>query len=97
MNRIINRQVQSIDLRAAIGVLVAVCVVATLIICGAIPCVAFASSLCDSSMHWIINRQVQGINLGAAIGIHMTVGVVATGGVFCAIPCVAFAGSFGER
>ena len=43
MDRMINRQVQGINLGAAIGIFVTVGVVATLCIGGAIPCVALAS------------------------------------------------------
>ena len=44
MDRMINRQVQGIDLGAAIGVLVAISVVAAFSVSRAVPCVALASS-----------------------------------------------------
>ena len=44
MNRMINRQMQGINLRAAVGILVALSVVAAFSVSRAVPCIASASS-----------------------------------------------------
>ena len=86
VHRVVDRQVQRIHLRTAVGILMAVEVVTTLrddSIGAAFPFPSVALTFLnrEGSVHRIVDRQVQGIHLRAAMSIQMAVGVVAACGV----------------
>ena len=86
VHRVVDRQVQRIHLRTAVGILMAVEVVAAIRddsigAAFSFPSVALTFLNREGRVHRVVDRQVQGIDLRAAMSIQMAVGVVAACGV----------------
>ena len=100
MHRVVNGQVQRIDLRAAVCILVTVGTVAGSRVGLSValrPSVGTACFHRDGGMHRIVNGQVQRIHLRAAVGILVAVGVVAGSCVGDSVnPRVVATGRHGE-
>ena len=82
MHRIVDGEVQGIDLRATVSIGVAVGVVAAFVVglCGSVhtdPGVGLAGRGRDCRMNGIVDGEVQGIDLRATVSIGVAVGVVA--------------------
>ena len=92
MNWIVDRQVQSVHLGAAVRIFVTEQVVTALRVFRAIPDKALAGGLRNSGMHWVVDGQVQGDHTVAAGGGGVRPCVTAGGGVRLPVPHVAFAG-----
>ena len=85
IRRIVNGQVEGIDLRAPVRIVVDVGVVAALGIGCAFPSKALASRLGKRQVGRVVDGQMQGIDLCALVGIFVDIGVVARGGVSLAV------------
>ena len=81
IRRIVNRQVEGIDLRAPIRILVDIGVVARGGVGCTIPSITFASRLGKRQVGRIVDGQMQGIDLRAAVGVLVGVGVGSGGDI----------------
>ena len=81
IRRIVNRQVEGIDLRAPVGIVVDIGVVAALGVGCTIPSITFASRLGKRQVGRIVDGQMQGIDLRAAVGVLVGVGVGSGGDI----------------
>ena len=91
MRRVVDGQVQRVNLCAAVGISVTVGVVAALSVGSAVPHVVFAFRDGGGHVRRVVDRQVECINLSTSIGIRVTEGVITARRVGRAVPHVAFA------
>ena len=98
MGRIVDGEVQRVDLRAAIIVEVGVGVEACGCVGGAaacIPSICLTSHLCDGCMDRIVDGEVQRVDLRAVVGVGMTIGIDTANAISRALPGVGLASRVG--
>ena len=89
MYRMIDRQMQRINLCTTVRIQMLIGIVTAGGINLAVPCVSLTSGVSLGHMNRMIDRQMQRIHLRTTIRIQVLVGIVTAGGISLFIPCVS--------